>query len=124
MNDCDSADQLYAIAKMVKNYEKIMKSYTGPCNEMKTVSSVQVQKSIAMMLYHYISIKIAYLDDEYQEIINVRDFGFESFWSGVGGFVGMFLGYSLLQVPELLTSLWQNIKNRMLQFPDNSSLIS
>ena len=45
------------------------------------------------------------MDKTYQEIVNERDFGFESFWSSVGGFVGIFLGYSLLEFPDLLDKL-------------------
>ena len=45
------------------------------------------------------------MDDSYQEIENVQDFNFESFFSSLGGFVGIFLGYSLLQVPDLLSNI-------------------
>ena len=44
-------------------------------------------------------------DKSYQEIVNIQEFSFESFWSAVGGFLGMFLGYSLLQLPELLGNI-------------------
>ena len=47
-------------------------------------------------------IKLEYRERHYQEIKYAEDFGFESFWSGLGGYVGIFLGYSLLQIPELL----------------------
>jgi hypothetical protein len=33
----------------------------------------------------------------------------ESFLGGVGGFVGIFLGYSLLQIPELLGSVFTRL---------------
>ena len=45
--------------------------------------------------------------DIFQEIVNARDFGAESCWSGMGGFVGIFLGYSILQLPDILFSVWQ-----------------
>ena len=47
-------------------------------------------------------IELVYQERHYQEILYAKDFGFESFWSGLGGFVGIFLGYSLLQIPDLL----------------------
>ena len=43
-----------------------------------------------------IHLSVLYPITEYQEILNVQDFDFNSMFSGVGGFVGIFLGYSLL----------------------------
>ena len=48
------------------------------------------------------TIKVSYTDKSYQEILFVRDFGIESVWSGIGGFVGIFLRYSMMQFPEML----------------------
>jgi len=48
-------------------------------------------------------INIRYAKKYYQKIENVQSFGMESFVSGVGGFIGIFLGYSLLQLPEFFT---------------------
>ena len=42
---------------------------------------------------------------------NTKNFDFESFVSGVGGFIGIFLGYSLLQIPDLLALLPSLILN-------------
>ena len=47
-------------------------------------------------------IKISYLEKYYEEIRQVEDFGALDFVSNVGGFIGLFLGYSILQIPELL----------------------
>ena len=55
----------------------------------------------------------SYEDNVYEEIQNTKSFGLESFVSGVGGFIGIFLGYSILQIPELLgllTCLMLNLK--------------
>ena len=40
--------------------------------------------------------------EQVEEIENSKSYDFESFVSGVGGFIGIFLGYSILQIPELL----------------------
>ena len=50
-------------------------------------------------------IMFMYEPKDYEEIQNTQDFDLESFVSGVGGFIGIFLGYSILQLPELLGSL-------------------
>ena len=67
---------------------------------------------------HWLVLDFVYMDDFYQEIVNVRDFGFESFWSGVGGFVGIFLGYSLLQIPDLLQKLWASTADTRIKMQE------
>ena len=59
---------------------------------------------------------VSYLDLEFtessgmfQEIENVKDFGIESCWSAIGGFVGIFIGYSLRQLPEIFGNIWKNL---------------
>ena len=66
--------------------------------------------------YKKFLINFRYPEENYQEIENVRDFGFESFWSAVGGFIGIFMGYSMLQIPELLSilpPLFRRLKNKL-----------
>ena len=52
-----------------------------------------------------IKVSIVYLTSQYQEVINIPDFGFDSMFSGIGGFVGIFLGYSFLQATELIKTV-------------------
>ena len=47
-------------------------------------------------------VSVRYSSTEYQEIVNVRGFDFDSMFSGIGGLVGIFLGYSLLQLAKIL----------------------
>ena len=49
-------------------------------------------------------VEIWYMDKTYKETTNRRDFGFETFWSSIGGFTGIFLGFSLLQIPDLVVN--------------------
>ena len=39
----------------------------------------------------------------YFETINSRDFGFENLWSSLGGIVGIFLGYSIMNIFEMIS---------------------
>ena len=50
-------------------------------------------------------ITFLYAETDYEEVTNTKSFDFASFVSGVGGFIGIFLGYSILQIPDLLESL-------------------
>ena len=47
-------------------------------------------------------IEISYLEKYYEEIKQVEDFGGQDFVSNVGGFIGIFVGYSMMQIPEVL----------------------
>ena len=63
-----------------------------------------------------IDFKVKYERQFYQEIRTDQDFGFESMWSSVGGFVGILLGYSLLQLLEFITGLekvYEKLANAM-----------
>merc|ERR1719361_377879 len=48
---------------------------------------------------------IQYTEDVYQNIENSKGTSFETFFSGVGGFVGIFCGYSIMQIPETLENV-------------------
>ena len=43
-----------------------------------------------------------YQEQYYQELRYLPGFDVETFISNIGGFVGIFLGYSMMQFPELL----------------------
>lgn len=51
-----------------------------------------------------IMLKFKFLQDTFEELTQEKAFGFELLWSNIGGFVGIFIGYSLLQVPEVMSS--------------------
>ena len=111
--ECKTAAEMSQIYSILKTYKTaIFDSYKQPCDYMK-VSTGVLQKKLEYN--HWLVLDFVYMDDFYQEIVNVRDFGFESFWSGVGGFVGIFLGYSLLQIPDLLQKLWSSTANKRLK---------
>ena len=61
--------------------------------------------------WHDPQLKILYEDNIYEEIQNAKSFDLESFVSGVGGFIGIFLGYSILQLPELFGFFSSLIRN-------------
>ena len=54
----------------------------------------------------FLKIKFRMQDDHYQEILNIRDFGIDDLWGNIGGYVGMFCGYSILQ---MTTTLIKNV---------------
>ena len=104
---CQSEQQLQDASNLITHYKDIMSTYHPPCVDMTSVDLVT--KDLPQTNTEFL-IKIIYTDDYYQEIQNSRDFSFETFFSGVGGFVGIFLGYSIFQIPELFTEFLSLIR--------------
>ena len=50
----------------------------------------------------------------YQEILNVRDFGVDDLWGNIGGYVGIFCGYSILQGATYFIQKFQEIIAKLL----------
>ena len=51
------------------------------------------------------------MDKSYQEIINEKEFVFESLWSSVGGFIGIFVGASVAQLPTIIMDRWKLLRS-------------
>ena len=78
--------------------------YTRPCIESNSI--VTATEGISLIrnksvVAGRLAFQLHYLSDMYRETASVRAFDFSTMWSQIGGFIGMFLGYSLLQAPEL-----------------------
>jgi hypothetical protein len=59
----------------------------------------------------YITISIIFVDTKYREILNIRAFDANSLFGNIGGYVGIFVGYALLHIPDALTKWINKIKN-------------
>ena len=78
------------------NVGKGLKLYDPPCRET-TVLAITHRRRVVMD-YHRIFIVVHYDATHFKEITNNRAFTTFDLWSQIGGFVGIFLGYSCLQV--------------------------
>ena len=121
---CQSAEQLRDASFLIGNMKDVMETYDPPCVEMNTM--VIVNKDVPQEK-DQLKIVIRYTEDVYQQIENIQDVSFETFFSAVGGFVGIFLGYSFLQIPEMfddarnrLNSKHAKAKKGKYVIPDNA----
>lgn len=90
----------YEPCYQVTNVVSLAQSLIPVTNDLSLFSSRASKKSV--------KIRIEYAMKGYKMATNNRAFGMLSLWSQIGGFVGMFLGFSLLQLPKLA---WINIRN-------------
>ena len=56
------------------------------------------------LTFHFFSV------DSYDETTNVRSFSYDAMWGSIGGYVGMVLGISLFQLPNLIYGGIQSLK--------------
>ena len=100
--NCKSKADLQRANMFIQHYRNILNSYTSPCIQMEVLSMFDREEENE---WDDPRIMFVYENREYEEIQNTQSFDLESFVSGIGGFIGIFLGYSILQIPELLVSL-------------------
>ena len=73
----------------------VFNHYTKPCNKMILFNNVEkVAKANA---HNLLKIKMRIQEEFYQETLNTRVFGMADLWANIGGYVGIFCGYSILQ---------------------------
>ena len=102
--ECQSHEQFQKVYQALNNYKDTLRSYERPCVDMRVLVQEQLNEPLKNR-HKEIDIKLTYNEGTYKEIINTRDFGMDSFWISVGGFVGLFLGYSISQIPDLIASV-------------------
>lgn len=104
LKDCKNFKQFSELNKFtlansnlqLKETESIVASLPTPCNEMEI--SVTSESNPYKSGDNTVDIAFAYKMKTYQEIRNERDFGMESLWSCIGGYIGLLVGCSLLSL--------------------------
>ena len=125
---CMKPEPYKKIALLTSNftsYELLRNMIKPPCEEMIIVTNVQNTKGrerrtkpliepdiqnfkpemVEMLEMLYLDLQVTHVNDRYQVITNHRGFTGESCWSGIGGFIGIFVGFSLMQLPEVILGL-------------------
>lgn len=106
---CNYPVDLRKIRSLLEDISYVQSTYQQPCNEMKLAFAFDRQTRLGESAV--ITAFVEYMDTNYQEIVNERDFGFESLWSAVGGFVGIFVGASLPQIPIMIAESWYFVRS-------------
>ena len=109
---CKSFEKLRNASEHIEYFDQVLARYEPPCEEMTSLPIIT--REIDQPEQQFL-VKVTYPVSFYQEIKNVKEFTFETFWSTAGRYLGFFLGYSLLQIPELL--LDSHSQFRSVQLP-------
>ena len=122
--ECETSNQYQQINHYISNIELSRALFVPPCEEMIVVTNIMKERgrrrdkkwldSETTKMVSYLDLEFIQGNEMYQEIDNVRDFTLESCWSAIGGFVGIFIGYSLLQLPEVTLKYFQWLNRKIL----------
>ena len=121
-SECTNESQYKMISELTAkfaSYERLRSNFDPPCMEMMIVTNVNKEPGRPRRFYDiqedrwelyaeemlYLDIAINHFSEQYQAIINTKVFTVESCWAGIGGFFGIFIGVSLMQVPEIIMEI-------------------
>ena len=106
---CKTKEQYKTFYTKSNNFK--YKKLIIPCDQLTIRYETETRKTRKSNRIKRIMITMKYFDvNNYKLILNKQEFGWESLWSQIGGFIGIFLGYSLLQVPEILSNTFGRLK--------------
>ena len=127
---CDSQEKMSAVFKRTMKLlsdDNKLTSMDPPCTEIDKISyqdsltevdndtEIGWFKDTKKSLQNHSSwvrISVIYQKQTYREIKQVRAYTVQSLVGNVGGYVGLFVGYSLLQLPDLFRNICNIFKNR------------
>ena len=107
LQKCTEKEQFLKIYSSTYNMlQGMRKKYDPPCINVEILNRIE-KRPIPLKLHKEpsLTLKFQYLKEEYKYIENRKSFDDESLLSMTGGYVGIFLGVSLMQMPSLLESL-------------------
>ena len=103
LSECKSPEQFKNLYHLTNDYNKISENRESACIDMfNSVTRIAERINDVEICRKCTYTEIVYMDKYYEEINEEKAFGFEDFISNLGGFIGIFLGYSLLQIPQYL----------------------
>ena len=95
-----------------------------PCRSISNLQfdfeDVQIEEDEELIGDPQVHIKISTIDTTFKEINQVRAYDIQSLIGNAGGYLGLFLGYSIVHFPILIVKVFNNIKhfvnNRQQQY--------
>ena len=83
-----------------------------PCNNLEKLHFDYFEFDVKEEIDPHIIISVVFVDVKFREIMSIRAFDIQSLFGNIGGYVGIFIGYALLQVPEQLVKFLRRIKKK------------
>ena len=105
LKECN-VEELETIHRFVMDRENVPFFYKPSCvsTSISAITESINAKLLCTGAEDFWIFRIFYPPKIYTQIVNTREVQLENLGSGIGGFVGMFLGISLMQVPDIFFS--------------------
>ena len=81
-----------------------------PCDYLAKLNYDVTEADLTETDPPFFTIKFNFKEDTMKVIQMIQAFSVEGLIGNIGGYVGLFLGYALMMIPELLQSFWNNLK--------------
>ena len=62
----------------------------------------------------WFTLEFVVLTNKFKEIKQVRKYSVQSLVGNLGGYIGLCLGYALMNLPSIILEIWKNTKDRCL----------
>ena len=100
------------------------RKYTPPCKKVSVTYDVSSKEDsfeyrILQEVLGDLLIMIDYRTDEYEEIISLKKFDEESLFSQVGGLIGIIVGVSFINIPNLIEKVVSSSKSKFVKILRN-----
>ena len=122
MKPCDNEEQLLKLSQTVLDTmsliptinETMLERITQPCKEIANINfdygTVPLHGDLLGNGSSYIEQMVFYFHgSSYKEIKQIREMDWEGYVSYAGGYIGLYLGFGIMQIPGLLLLLSKNI---------------
>ena len=113
MPECEQKNETDIITNLPTRMENVTALYTPPCNEMMIVANAKRMLETNPKDERHLTIQINYMNEMFLEIENGEGFPAQQFLCRTGGFLGIFLGFSLLQIPDLVAKALDMARKKM-----------
>ena len=111
--NAESADQIYRLTKD--------KNYLDPCLDIEKIQIDYVEENIPSVEGKsgeddegWFILEFVVLTNKFKEIKQVRKYSVQSLVGNLGGYIGLCLGYALMNLPSIILEIWKNIKDSFL----------
>ena len=101
---CSYSDDLFRVRKIFYDVFYVGSEYNPPCKEIRKLDiEYEDPDDDHDVPENHTQITVYFRNNFYKQIIQVRAYSLMSLVGNVGGFVGLLLGYALVQLPGLIS---------------------